>query len=111
MAATGSNQLSANEHYTRGLYCEEKKEAYGIVRRYRSRLIICGNETIRFQKDSFSPVADYTVARLIMCVAIQKGWMEMHFEFDRAFPNEYLNSEISQSCQYTQMNAVQNEGK
>lgn len=49
---------------------------------------------VDFQDDVFLPVAYFTVARLRMCVAIQKGLKKKHFDFDNAIPNGYIDREM-----------------
>lgn len=61
-----------------------------LISRYKARHVVSENEGNDFQDDSFSPVSDFTVAKLTLCMSIQKGWVPRHFDFGNAFPNDHL---------------------
>lgn len=49
----------------------------------------CGNEEIDFHHERFSLVVEYTVLKLILCIALQKNWLARHLDFENAFQNRF----------------------
>lgn len=45
-------------------------------------------------KRNLLSVPDFTVIKLIMCIAEQKGYHRGHFNFQNVFPNEKLDRAI-----------------
>lgn len=48
----------------------------------------------RYRYDSFSPVTDFAVAKLILRLCMQNGWKRMHIDFKNAFPNKEPKFEL-----------------
>lgn len=44
----------------------------GLISRHKGRLVVCGSKENNFQDDIFSPVTDFTVARVILCLSIEE---------------------------------------
>lgn len=108
----GAPSAEAKRKLNTKLVLRRKRNADGIFRKYKARLLVYGNEKVDSQQDYFSPVADFTVARLIMCVAMQKVWKKRHYDLDNAFFNAFLDREIIYpELLYTQMKTVQQDGK
>lgn len=47
-----------------------KRDDNGILQRYKARSVVCGNEEMASDIDTFSPVVDYVVAKLILCPSV-----------------------------------------
>lgn len=55
-------------HTKRVLLC--KRDEHGMVSRHKARLVVCDNEMRDYQEDTLSPVVDFTVAKLIICLSL-----------------------------------------
>lgn len=71
-----------------------KCDQEGVLRRYKYRLVVCGNEKRNKNEGSFSLIADSIPTKLIMCLTLEKGWRSRHLNFDSALPNGYLNRSV-----------------
>lgn len=52
---------------------KRKRNEREIISRYKAWLIVCANGEHDFHKNSFSAVTDFTVAKNISCIALQKN--------------------------------------
>lgn len=43
---------------------------------------------------SFSPAADYTIAKMMTCMCLQNGWEISHLDLDNGFPNRRLDQPV-----------------
>lgn len=71
-----------------------KHDEYGMVSRHKAILVVCGNEEWDYQNDKFSPVVDFTVAKLIICLFLQQDWISKQLDFQNAFSNGHLNRPV-----------------
>lgn len=51
----------------------------------KARLVVCGNEENDSHDEGFAPVADFTIAKMLMCMCLQQGWEPNHVDCDNAF--------------------------
>lgn len=72
-----------------------KRNEWGKVVKYKSRLVVCVNEELHFHDESFFPVADYTVAKIVTCMCLMQGCETIHLDFDNAFCNRWLDLPVS----------------
>lgn len=63
----------------------KERNADGDLSRYKARLVICGNQDNAALTQTFVPVVDFTVVRLILAVAAQKGWLIHQVDYSIAF--------------------------
>lgn len=73
---------------------KKKRDESGIVRKYQARLVVCGNEEEDEGLDNFSPVSEFAIVKLILCIAIQRGWKMRHIDFQNAFPHGKLERPV-----------------
>lgn len=66
------------------------RDQNGQIKRCSARFVVYGNEEYDFVEDSFAPVADYVVSKLMMRLSIQHGWVKRHLDFDNAFLNSLM---------------------
>lgn len=59
--------------------------------KYKARLIIIGQKEHDIQDESFSPVADNTIATILIYMSLQQGWEMNHSDFTNAFRIGRLN--------------------
>lgn len=63
----------------------QRQREKGVVNRHKARLAICGSRETDVNEDSSSLVANFTVANLIMSLALQNGWFAKHLDFKEAY--------------------------
>lgn len=63
----------------------------GNIEKCNVRLVVCGNEKEEIDWDSFSPVVDYTIIKLLLGLVVQKKYKIGYFNFQNAFSNGVLN--------------------
>lgn len=63
--------------------------------------MVCGNGKFESEEDTFSPVPDFTVIKLVMYIAKQRGYLRRHFDFQNAFPNGKLDRMVYAELQKT----------
>ena len=73
---------------------KEKRTAKRKVRRFKARLVICGNFDDTLLLYTFASVVDFTIARLIIAVATQKGWVIHQIDYSNAFVQGILTREV-----------------
>lgn len=66
---------------------KRKRDENNEISKYKARLVVCGNEEVESHEETFSPVAHYSVIKLIFCLCIQRNWTVKHIDFENAFPN------------------------
>lgn len=49
---------------------KRKKGEKGNVKRYKARLVVCSNEDLDYYEDSFSPVANFTIVKLMIYIGL-----------------------------------------
>ena len=73
-----------------------KRNSDGSLERRKARLVLMGN----FQRphidyfDTYAPVADFVVVRIVFAMACAKGWVVHQLDVKSAFLNGYLEEEI-----------------
>lgn len=72
------------------LVLRKKRKERGKIVKCKARIVVCGNAEDEFFDDSFALVGDLRVAKLVMCMCIQRGWEVKQLDFDNAFPNGKL---------------------
>lgn len=55
------------------LILRRERNEEGDIEKYIERLVVCGKEE-RDNNDCFSAVVDYSMIKLLLCLAIQKKW-------------------------------------
>lgn len=58
------------------------------MEKYKPKLIVCGNVENRNVRDPFPRVVDFTVSKLLLRVTLQRNYIVMHFDFEKAFFKE-----------------------
>lgn len=71
----------------------ERNES-GEIKKYKARLVVFGNEEVKNDEESFSPVPDFTIIKLILFIAAQRDWHCTHFDFQSAFSNRRLTRPV-----------------
>lgn len=71
-----------------------KKNRQGDVVKYKTRLVVCGNEEDGFHDECFAPVADFTTAKMVMCIFLQQGPEPSHIDFDNKFCYQRLEPRV-----------------
>lgn len=66
---------------------KRKRNVQETIRRYKARLVVPGNEKTVSNNYNVSSVADFTVSKMVVCLAVQNSWYSTHLDFDNAFPN------------------------
>ena len=64
-----------------------KRTVGGKIDKYKARLVICGNEEEVDSLATFSPVADFTVIRLLLCICVQQKQVVVQVDGKSAFLN------------------------
>lgn len=70
---------------------KRNRNKQGTAKHYWARLVVCGSKEKHFNEDNFCPVADLTIAKMVMCLAFQNGCYNEHLDFENAFPNGQLD--------------------
>lgn len=73
-----------------------KRHSDGSLERYKARLVLLGHlqrPNVDFY-DTYAPVADFTVVRIILALACCRGWYVRQFDVKTAFLNGELDEEI-----------------
>lgn len=71
----------------------ENRDRTGTEKFFQTRLVPCSIEEDENEENLFSPVVDYTVMKLDICIAMQRAEKFHHVEFEIAFPNEHLDQQ------------------
>lgn len=51
----------------------KKRNEREVIVKYKYRLVVCGTDEDDFNEVSFAPIADFSVAKLVMCICIERG--------------------------------------
>lgn len=70
--------------------CDQNK----TITKHKARFVVCGNEETENEEESFSSVPDFSVLKLVMSIAKQRGWCERHYDVQHAFPNGKLERAV-----------------
>jgi Reverse transcriptase (RNA-dependent DNA polymerase) len=73
-----------------------KRNSDGSLERRKARLVLMGNlqrPHINYF-DTYAPVADFVVVRIVLAMACAKGWVVHQLDVKSAFLNGYLKEEI-----------------
>lgn len=62
--------------------------------KYKGSLLLCRNKEHDFHDESFSRVADHTIAKMMTCTCLQQAWVMNHSDFDNAFPSGRLDRSV-----------------
>lgn len=73
---------------------EKKSDRTGDVCKYEPHLVVCRNEEVDYQEQSFSPVAQYYVIKPILRHVIQQGCTPGHIDFQNAFSNRKVERTV-----------------
>lgn len=57
------------------------------VEKYKARLVVCGNEEDESDSETFLPVVDYTLIKVVIISAVQSLWEGKHLDFKEACTN------------------------
>lgn len=66
----------------------------GDIEKYKARLVLYGNEEDDNNTDCFSPVADYTLIKLLIQLAVQNNSEVKRYDFQSAFLNRKLDRSV-----------------
>lgn len=66
----------------------------GMQRKYISLLMMSEDETNDAQHDSFWRVTDITLAKLILCLSIESGWLTSYMDSDNAIQSGRFGKSI-----------------
>lgn len=81
-----------------------KRSVEDEVSKYKSLLVVSGNEEDDTEEDTYSPVPDFKTINLLMCIATQNHWKKRHLFFKNAFPHGILRRDVyvkPPSCLYS----------
>ena len=86
-----------------------KKKACGKIERYKARLVACGyNQKPGIDYfETYSPVANFSVIRCIIAMAVEKRWRLDQLDVETA----YLNGELEEEVYMKQPKGYVEEGK
>lgn len=59
---------------------KRNKDENGNVKQYKARLIIRDDEESDYHEDKASPVESFTIAKLMICIGLQKCWTARHLD-------------------------------
>lgn len=80
------------------IYCKwvlrKKRTADGLLAKYKARLVICGNRDTDTVHETYAPVVDFTIVRLILAIAVQRGWLIHQVDYSNAFLQGDLNRTV-----------------
>lgn len=80
------------------IYCKwalkKKRTADGELSKYKARLVICGKLDNVPIAHKFAAVVDFTVVRLVLAVAAQKGWLIHQVDYSNAFIQGSLDRKV-----------------
>lgn len=65
-----------------------KRDHRGEIKKFKARLVVCGNKQKKIDLEIFSPVVDYTLIKIILCLDVQKKYMIKQFRFQNVIPNK-----------------------
>lgn len=60
------------------------------IEKCKARLVVCGNEKSENHSKCFSLVVDYTLIKVLLCLAVQKKYKMKHFDNHNVLPNSRL---------------------
>lgn len=67
-----------------------KRTAEGNTKNYKVRVVLLGNENMKNDENMFSPVPDFTVLKIMMCLTEQKSCYHRHFNLQSALSEQKL---------------------
>lgn len=67
-----------------------KRIPNGTFGKYKSRLLIFGNQEKSYDENLYAPVVDFTTVRLLLSIAVQNNYFIGQLDFESAF----LSSDI-----------------
>ena len=73
-----------------------KRHSDGSLERYKARLVLLGHlqrPNVDFY-DTYAPVTDFTVVRILLALACSRGWLVRQFDVKAGFLNGDLDEEI-----------------
>ena len=73
---------------------KKERTAKGKVERFKARLVICRNFDDATFSYTFVLVADFTIVRLMVAVAAQRGWLIHQVDNDNAFLQGVLTRKV-----------------
>ena len=72
----------------------------GNIDQYKARLVFCGNQEKKFQHEVFAPVADFSVVRLMLSIAVQSGMLVRQLDFESAFLQAWIKRKVYMEIPY-----------
>lgn len=73
---------------------KQKRDGKGEVFNYEALLVVCGNEEVDCNEETFSPVTNHFVIKLLLCFSIQKEWPSGNLDFEDEFSNSSLSRAV-----------------
>lgn len=72
----------------------KKSDESGKAAKYKARFVLYGNEKSDSEDGSFSPAADFTIIKLIICAVVQRKRSVSHHVLQRVFQNGLLEGPV-----------------
>lgn len=74
-----------------------KRDADGVAKRYKARLVVCGDRDQAELLDTFAPVFSFSIVQLMISLATQRKWDVHQVDYSNAFVQEKLKRDIYMS--------------
>lgn len=71
-----------------------KRDSMEAIVKHKVRLVVCGNQEEENLEESFSPVPDFSIVKLIIRIANRRGSHARHFDVRNAFLNGVLDRPV-----------------
>lgn len=72
------------------LVLRSKKDERGRICKHTARLVVCRNEEVDIQEETFSPVTDHSIIKLVLYLCIKQRWKVQHLDLQIASANGHL---------------------
>lgn len=85
----------SNKNVLHSKFVLKRKRAHTAhIAEFKARLVAFGNEETDHDEESFSPVPDSSMIRLLMSIAKQRGSHARHYDVQNASTNEQLDRPV-----------------